>query len=156
MHTCGSPVSFTCISSLPTESMRSHSPPRLLLSFPSLLPQLRGFSPPSLHISSPFSLSIHLPPTIFPFPTPRPVSLFIQARPPIPSSTRLSIRPVPQTLCPNPAEGHVQFIRPLPCLRAPAVSLLFPPRSRSLGLLERAKKKEGQKEAGKWRGTVST
>lgn len=143
-HMCTSPVSPTCMNSIPTVSMHSHSLPCLLLSVSLLhsfsLPISAAWLPPLpplflWHIFlHPSPLSLPQLPSIFPFPTSRPTSLFIQACPSIPSSTHLSIHPIPHSLFPNPAERDPRHpVHPsLPCLRAPFSPSLFPPCSLSL------------------------
>lgn len=107
--------------------MHSHSLP----SFTPTTFSCQATSSPPRHIFlNPTPVSLPLP-TILLFPTPQPTSLFIQACPSIPSSTRFSIQPIPYSLFPNPAEGDPRHpVHPfLPCLRAPTFppcSLFFP------------------------------
>lgn len=134
VYMCRSRVSFTCINSIPTVSMHSYSlrpsswfPPSLFFLLPlPLLPTYLLHSPLLQHIflnPSPVPFPLR---TISLFPTSGPTSLFTQACPSIPSSTHLSIQPIPHSPFPNPAEGDPRHpVHPfLPCLKAPS-SLSF-------------------------------
>lgn len=163
---CTSPVSLTCINSIPTVSVDLHSLPCLLFrglcfSLPRLSPpQLPDLTPPPhphlRHIFlHPSPVSLPLFPSIFPFPTSRPTSLFIQACPSIPSSTHLSIHPIPHSPFPNPAERDPRHpVHPsLPCLRAPSFLLFHlvhcflvcTSRARIKGGKRRGRQKRGRK-----------
>lgn len=101
------PASFSSLASSLTRSL-THSLP------------FSSYTRPPDSFSLPYSPI--LSPSIFPFPTSRPTSLFIHACPSIPPSTRLSIRPIPHSLFSNPTQRDPRHpVHPsLPCLRVPS------------------------------------